>query len=128
MAYTIKEFLRCPAVGSARCKNGGGTLPNSHLRSRRFIHCMGKCRSVRVPCQPVTLRLPCGCSCCLSRPRHGGHSKRKRHTMTTKTLSKKDLAQFTGSENWYRHGINRNVLHTDGVQHVAEHGGAYWLL
>ena len=48
--------------------------------------------------------------------------------MTTKTLSKIDLAQFTGSENWYRHGINRNVLYTDGAQHVAEHGGAYWLL
>jgi hypothetical protein len=39
-----------------------------------------------------------------------------------------DLAQFTGSENWYRHGINRNVLYTDGAQHVAEHGGTYWLL
>ena len=48
--------------------------------------------------------------------------------MTTKTLSKSDLTQFTGSENWYRHGINRNVLYTDGAQHVAEHGGAYWLL
>ena len=48
--------------------------------------------------------------------------------MTTKTLSTSDLAQFTGSENWYRHGINRNVLYTDGAQHVAEHGGAYWLL
>jgi hypothetical protein len=61
-------------------------------------------------------------------PRQGGHSKRKRQIMTTKTLSKNDLAQFTGSENWYRHGINRNVLYTDGAQHVAEHGGAYWLL
>ena len=48
--------------------------------------------------------------------------------MTTKTLRKSELAQFTGSENWYRHGINRNVLYTDGAQHVAEHGGAYWLL
>ena len=48
--------------------------------------------------------------------------------MTTKTLSKHDLDQFTGSENWYRHSINRNVLYTDGAQHVAEHGGAYWLL
>ena len=48
--------------------------------------------------------------------------------MTTKTLNKGDLAQFTGSQTWYRHGINRNVLYTDGAQHVAEHGGAYWLL
>ena len=48
--------------------------------------------------------------------------------MTTKTLNKSDLAQFTGSENWYRHAINRNVSYTDGAQHVAENGGAYWLL
>ena len=48
--------------------------------------------------------------------------------MTTKTLNKSDLVQFTGSENWYRHPINRNVLYTDGAQYVAEHGGAYWLL
>jgi len=48
--------------------------------------------------------------------------------MTTKTPSKSDLAQFTGSDNWYRHSINRNVLYTDGATHVAEYGGAYWLL
>ena len=48
--------------------------------------------------------------------------------MTTKVLTKSDLAQFKGSENWYRHGINRNVLYTDGAQHIAEHGGACWLL
>jgi hypothetical protein len=48
--------------------------------------------------------------------------------MTTKTLNPSDLAQFTGSEHWYRHAINRAVLYTDGAQHVAEHGGAYWLL
>jgi hypothetical protein len=61
-------------------------------------------------------------------PAVGVHFKRKRHIMTTKTLSKSDLGQFTGSQNWYRHGINRNVLYTDDAQHVAEHGGAYWLL
>jgi hypothetical protein len=36
--------------------------------------------------------------------------------------------QFTGSENWYRHGLNRAVLFTDGAKHVADAGGAYWLL
>ena len=46
----------------------------------------------------------------------------------TARLSEHDLAQFTGSENWYRHGINRNVLFTDGAKHVADEGGAYWLL
>lgn len=43
-------------------------------------------------------------------------------------MSEHDLRQFTGSENWYRHGINRNVLFTDGAKHVADEGGAYWLL
>jgi len=43
-------------------------------------------------------------------------------------LSEQHLRQFTGSENWYRHGINRNVLFTDGAKYVADEGGAYWLL
>src|SRR5713226_1913659 len=77
---------------------------------------------------PVTPRLDCGCSCCLSCPRPGDHFKKRGKHMTTKTLIKSDLAQFTGSETWYRHGFNRDVLYTDGAQHVAEHGGAYWLL
>jgi hypothetical protein len=46
----------------------------------------------------------------------------------TAKLSDADLRQFTGSENWYRHGINRNVLFTDGAKYVADEGGAYWLL
>jgi hypothetical protein len=47
---------------------------------------------------------------------------------TTKTLTRSELAQFTGSENWYRHGLVRDVLYTDGAQHVAEAAGAYWLI
>ena len=47
---------------------------------------------------------------------------------TTKTLTASDLGQFTGTEHWYRHGLVRNVLYTDGAKHVADHGGAYWLL
>ena len=38
----------------------------------------------------------------------------------TKTLNKSDLVQFTGSESWYRHGINRAVLFTDGAKYVAD--------
>ena len=38
------------------------------------------------------------------------------------------LRHFTGSENWYRHGLNRKVVFTDGAKHVADCGGAYWLL
>ena len=46
----------------------------------------------------------------------------------TATLSQEDLRQFTGSEQWYRHGINRKVLFTDGAKYVADTAGAYWLL
>jgi hypothetical protein len=47
---------------------------------------------------------------------------------TLKTLNKDELHNFTGSEHWYRHPLNRKVLYTDGARHVAEAGGAYWLL
>ena len=56
-----------------------------------------------------------------------GSLKGKRPNMT-KTLSKADLAQFTGTENWYRHSINRAVLFTDGAKYVADQAGAYWLV
>lgn len=46
----------------------------------------------------------------------------------TKELTAGDLRQFTGSEQWYRHGIVRDVLFTDGAKYVADQAGAYWLL
>jgi hypothetical protein len=46
----------------------------------------------------------------------------------TARLSEADLRQFTGSEHWYRHALNRNVLYTDGAKYIADEGGAYWLL
>lgn len=39
-----------------------------------------------------------------------------------------ELQNFTGTEHWYRHSLNRNMLYTDGVQYFAEKAGAYWLL
>jgi hypothetical protein len=42
-----------------------------------------------------------------------------------------ELCQYTGSEQWHRHSLNRQMLYTDGVQFFAESGGgqgAYWLL
>lgn len=48
--------------------------------------------------------------------------------MSEKTITKADLMQFTGSEQWYRHGLVRKVLYTDGVKYVAETAGAYWLV
>jgi hypothetical protein len=46
----------------------------------------------------------------------------------TAKLTKADLIHFTGSEHWYRHALNRDVLFTDGAKYVADEGGAYWLL
>lgn len=46
----------------------------------------------------------------------------------TTTLTNADLLQFTGSEQWYRHPINRKVVYTDGAKYVADTAGAYWLL
>lgn len=43
-------------------------------------------------------------------------------------LTQSDLAQFTGSEQWYRHSLCRNVIYTEGVQFLAERAGAYWLI
>jgi hypothetical protein len=43
-------------------------------------------------------------------------------------LTAAELEQFTGTEQWYRHGLNPNVLFTDGVKHVAERAGAFWLV
>jgi hypothetical protein len=48
--------------------------------------------------------------------------------MSKHTLTQDALRHFTGSENWYRHGLVRSVTYTDGAQYVAERGGAYWLL
>ena len=45
-----------------------------------------------------------------------------------RTLNEADLKQFTGSEYWYRHGLVRSVLFTDGSKYVADTAGAYWLL
>jgi hypothetical protein len=43
-------------------------------------------------------------------------------------LGTTDLAQFTGTEQWYRHALNGEAHFTDGAKHVADRAGAYWLL
>ena len=44
------------------------------------------------------------------------------------TLHKSDLAQFMGSEYWYRHPLVPKVIFTDGVKYVLDTAGAYWLI
>lgn len=36
------------------------------------------------------------------------------------------LAQFRGTDQWYRHTLG--LLYTDGVEYLAEKAGAYWLI
>jgi hypothetical protein len=48
--------------------------------------------------------------------------------MTQKTLTAADLDQFTGTVHWYRHGLNRDMLYTEGVRHVITAGEAHWLI
>lgn len=65
----------------------------------------------------------------------GGFAERKR---LNKMLARKlghELASFSGSTQWYRHaGFWRNeILLTEGVMHLAEHGGrnfgtAFWFI
>jgi hypothetical protein len=43
-------------------------------------------------------------------------------------MALEDLNQFTGSEEFFRHSINRNLIYTEGVKYVAEGAGAFWLL
>lgn len=41
------------------------------------------------------------------------------------------LSYFTGTENWYKHPLVRDVTYTDGVKFFCTNGGdngAYWLL
>jgi hypothetical protein len=43
-------------------------------------------------------------------------------------LDANTLAQFTGSQHFYRHSLVREVLYTEGAQYVADTAGAHWLL
>jgi hypothetical protein len=38
------------------------------------------------------------------------------------------LAQFTGTENWYRHHLIRDVTYTDGVKYFADNAAAWWFV
>ena len=39
-----------------------------------------------------------------------------------------DLKQFSGSDRFFRHLLFRRYLYTEGVQYLADHAGAYWLI
>jgi hypothetical protein len=45
-----------------------------------------------------------------------------------KSLDPDIMSQFTGSEHWYRFGLDPRITCTDGAKYVADTAGAYWLL
>ncbi|MEM9411296.1 MAG: DUF6876 family protein [Planctomycetota bacterium] len=50
-------------------------------------------------------------------------------TQTEKALRlNEELRQFTGDLVRYRHLLNRSVIYTPGVRHLAEETNAYWLI
>lgn len=44
-----------------------------------------------------------------------------------KTLTE-TLAQFSGSQQWFRHWMLQSHRYTEGVRYLAEAAGAYWLI
>lgn len=56
---------------------------------------------------------------------------REQGRFSSEELSQQLDANFYGTAQWYRHGLNRDLLYTDGVQFFAENGGyqgAYWFI
>lgn len=54
---------------------------------------------------------------------------REAATMNTKKkLDPAIMAQFNGSETFYRYGLAGDVLFTEGVKYVVDTAGGYWLL
>jgi hypothetical protein len=54
--------------------------------------------------------------------------KKNGEIMKNIPITKADLANFTGTENWYRHPLAKSILYTDGIQFLAQKAHAYWLL
>ena len=47
--------------------------------------------------------------------------------MNAETL-RSQLTQFIGSERFFRHGLRRSLVYTQGVQFLAENGHCFWIL
>jgi len=51
-----------------------------------------------------------------------------KHKPITAVELKSELRQFTGDLERFRHSLNRRVIYTPGVQHLAERTDSYWLI
>lgn len=43
-------------------------------------------------------------------------------------LKESDLREFTGSQQFFRHWMSSKVVYTEGIAHLAETAGAFWLI
>lgn len=43
-------------------------------------------------------------------------------------LDLNELNQFSGSDQFFKHGLNRKLIYTEGVQYLAEKARCYWLI
>ena len=63
------------------------------------------------------------------RLRSGGHSTKGEMTMTDNpTLTKADLAQFTGTDIRYSYRYDPSMHYTEGVKYVADMASAHWII
>lgn len=84
---------------------------------------LGKQGSIMMPALPKPVKA-CGDETLPSDYRQQGR-------FSSEELSQQLEANFYGTAQWYRHGLNRDLLYTDGVQFFAENGGyqgAYWFI
>jgi hypothetical protein len=48
--------------------------------------------------------------------------------MSQSAFSIDSLKCFTGSEEWFRHALNRRMIYTEGVMYLAESAHCHWLV
>src|SRR5690606_35316910 len=54
--------------------------------------------------------------------------RRRRIMANTTNQLQEQLSQFSGSELFYRHPLNRKLVYTEGVRFLAEKAEAFWLI
>lgn len=48
--------------------------------------------------------------------------------MMSSAFSVQSLSAFTGTEEWYKHFLNRHLIYTEGIFYLAEAAKCRWLL
>jgi hypothetical protein len=108
LARGCAEGLSCGDCDRSRLRINAARFRTSLVQPRPAGRRAGARRLILRPMVPVPFA---------PRGRNRAARKQRRTTMTdTKTLTKADLIQFTGTEHWYRHAMVRDVLYTDGVK------------